>query len=527
MRKSRERCFLYVGFCLALLPVLLLRDFTPSNELRYLSIADEALRNHALFAFTNHGVAYADKPPLYLWIVMSCRWLTGGHHMLLLSLFSLFPALGIVCVMDKWTRQEMDSNSRALARLMTLTSGLFVVVAVTIRMDMLMCFFIVMSLYEYWKILTKARHYKRSRCFFPLFLFLGVFTKGPLGLLIPFVSTLVFATADKQTGLSLKERMKLFLACWGWRTWVVLVVLCTLWFIGAYKEGGAEYLNNLLFHQTIGRAVNSFHHNNPFYYYLISVWYCLAPWSLLVIGIFVSALRPGLVRSDMQRFFLTVGATTFVLLSCISSKLQIYLLPALPFVVYSAVMFLPRYIDSRWTRVAIAIPSALLVFTLPALYFVSEYGNIEYLSHGLVYASATILSLTGAYALYILYGKKEDVAVAIRHIGVGFLIAVFALGWAFPEINKSTGYGRLCKETLKISHKYGITDICTWHLPKAKNMDAYLNQQIKAIPKDSMPTEKSRNYLLLTRVNDWHGKRPVKVIGPYAVIIITGKSEYE
>lgn len=53
MRKSRERCFLYVGFCLALLPVLLLRDFTPSNELRYLRIADEALRNHTLFAFTN------------------------------------------------------------------------------------------------------------------------------------------------------------------------------------------------------------------------------------------------------------------------------------------------------------------------------------------------------------------------------------------------------------------------------------------------------------------------------------------
>lgn len=41
----------------------MLRDFTPSNELRYLNIADEALRHYALFAFSNHGVAYADKPP--------------------------------------------------------------------------------------------------------------------------------------------------------------------------------------------------------------------------------------------------------------------------------------------------------------------------------------------------------------------------------------------------------------------------------------------------------------------------------
>ena len=45
MRESRERHLLYLGLCAALIPVLLLRDFTPSNELRYLSIADEALRS--------------------------------------------------------------------------------------------------------------------------------------------------------------------------------------------------------------------------------------------------------------------------------------------------------------------------------------------------------------------------------------------------------------------------------------------------------------------------------------------------
>ena len=34
----------YLIVLAALLPVLLLRDYTPSNELRYLSIVDEALR---------------------------------------------------------------------------------------------------------------------------------------------------------------------------------------------------------------------------------------------------------------------------------------------------------------------------------------------------------------------------------------------------------------------------------------------------------------------------------------------------
>lgn len=73
MRTFRDTYLLYIGVVVALVPVMVLRDFTPDNELRYLSIADEALRQHAYFAFTNHGVPYADKPPLYLWIVMLLR----------------------------------------------------------------------------------------------------------------------------------------------------------------------------------------------------------------------------------------------------------------------------------------------------------------------------------------------------------------------------------------------------------------------------------------------------------------------
>ncbi|MCD8312803.1 MAG: dolichyl-phosphate-mannose--protein mannosyltransferase, partial [Bacteroidales bacterium] len=115
----------YAAVCVALLPVLLLRDFTPANELRYLSIADEALRNHTFFAFTNHGVPYADKPPLYLWIVMLCRRLTGEHHLWLLSLFSLLPALGIILAMDRWVGRR-----NFIAGLMLITSGYFLGAAV-------------------------------------------------------------------------------------------------------------------------------------------------------------------------------------------------------------------------------------------------------------------------------------------------------------------------------------------------------------------------------------------------------------
>lgn len=135
---------------------------------------------------------YIDKPPLYLWTVMLCRWITGTHCMWLLTLLSLVPALGIVRVMDVWTRQEMDGENRALAQLMLLTSGLLIGSAVTLRMDMLICLFIILALHAFWQILKGAVHNRRYRWLFPIYLFLTLFTKEPLGLLISLCSTVAF-----------------------------------------------------------------------------------------------------------------------------------------------------------------------------------------------------------------------------------------------------------------------------------------------------------------------------------------------
>ena len=98
---------------LCLAPVMAMRDFSPGNELRYLSIADEAIANGDVFAFTNHGLAYADKPPLYFWLIMLCRLIFGTHSMFVLSLFSFIPAMVIIAVMDKWMCGSTPVKERA------------------------------------------------------------------------------------------------------------------------------------------------------------------------------------------------------------------------------------------------------------------------------------------------------------------------------------------------------------------------------------------------------------------------------
>jgi 4-amino-4-deoxy-L-arabinose transferase-like glycosyltransferase len=196
------------------------------------------------------------------------------------SLLSFIPALVILTTMTKWIRRENGENGTT-ATLMLITAGLFTGVTLVVRMDMLMNMFIVLSLYTFYK-MYRGDERKRDSWLFPVLVFLALFSKGPLGLLIPFVSTVTF--------LIFKKKLSDFKFYWGWKTFLIILTGCIVWFSGVYIEGGNQYLNNLLVHQTVGRGIDSFHHKEPFYYYAISIWYSLAPWSLLAIGLLTAGL---------------------------------------------------------------------------------------------------------------------------------------------------------------------------------------------------------------------------------------------
>lgn len=317
----------WLPYILALLPVMIFRDFTPQNELRYLTIADEALRDGHFWSFTLEGEPYADKPPFYIWLVMLFRWLLGTHVPVVICLFSLLPALGILYIMHRWTSTELKRPLDAqLCQWILATLGLQLGLAVFARMDMLMSFFIVWALSDYW--------HRRQGWRFGVLLFMALFTKGPFGILIPLIATVVWmvVSGDYRTWLKM----------WGFRTWLVLLLGCAGWFSMTYLEGGLDYINNMLFHQTVDRAVNAFHHQRPFWFYLVHIWYTALPWGpLCLVGIgswIYSAVKVHKSLHDLQSYFCVAFLSTFVMLSCVSGKLDVYLLPAYAFLAYGGLM---------------------------------------------------------------------------------------------------------------------------------------------------------------------------------------------
>jgi len=394
--------------------------------------------------------------------------------------------------MTKWIRRENGENE-ITAPLMLMTTGLFTGAAIIVRMDMLMNMFIVLSLYTFYK-MYQGEGRKRDSWLFPVYVFLALFSKGPLGLLIPFVSTVTF--------LIYKKKLSDFSHYWGWKTFLIILAGCIVWFTGVYMEGGNEYLNNLLVHQTVERGINSFHHKEPFYYYAISIWYSIAPWSLLAIGLIIAGLLKKRINSTLEQFFATIVLSTLVLLSLISSKLAIYSLPVIPFVIFLSALLIKRFNpQNRWITISVAIPAVILILALPAIIYLGGTDEMRYLATPLVYAGAGILTITGLLILYHLY-KKKDTYRSIHTLALGFLLAVFVIGWSMPQLNSQLGWGNLCEKAMELSEEHSIDDYWVYHISRAENMDVYLGKDIIKVDKDNIVKQPLENRLLMLRVKD-------------------------
>ncbi|HET6555852.1 MAG TPA: hypothetical protein VFG54_00970 [Prolixibacteraceae bacterium] len=464
---TESRPLRYLLYTLAVMPLFLLRDFSLDNELRYLSIADEALARGTLFTFTNHGILYADKPPLYLWIVMLGKLLLGTHSMLFLGLFSFVPALMILYTMDQWTRKYLSPPERVTAELLLLTSGFFFGTAIVLRMDMLMSLFIVWALYIFYRG-YKGQARREDLLLFPLCLFMALFTKGPLGLLIPLLSTSVF--------LFIRKEVNTLGRYWGWKTWAILFTLSALWFLGVYAEGGSAYLQNLLVHQTVGRAVNSFHHSEPFYYYLPALLYSLAPWSLLVIGVLFMGLKKKLFTSDRELLFLSTALSTLTALSFFSSKLQVYLVPTFPFFIFLTLLWLKRLGWPHKAYVLIMIPAVILCLILPGA---ALWPLLADDFTPLLLPAALILSLTGI--LTLAYLRHHSMNRAIQAMASGVLLAVFLASFAIPGYNHLIGMSELSEKAKEISMQKGAANYYYCRITRADNLDVYLGKELKEL----------------------------------------------
>ncbi len=472
--------FAFVTVCV--LPMLLWRDPSPSNELRYLSIEDEALRDGHFFAFYNQGLPYTDKPPLFFWLLMFFRLFCGATCMWLPILFTaLLPSFVTVAVMDHWLRMASGDRVTTLMRVcctfLLLAGLLFMIQTFFLRMDMLMTMFIVLALFTFWKMYTGIGVRKADRWMLPVYIFLALFTKGPVGFFAPVLIIVAFLTLEK----SLK-RLPEFL---GWRQWLVMLLLFGGWILGAWLEGGGEYIRSLLFHQTLDRAVNAFTHKQPFWWYIPTLLYTVLPYTLLMIPAVVFLYTQRDPSDSFGRLLLTSIAVIFIMLSAFSGKLAIYLTPILPFMAYLMPKF-GKMTDGRAETIkkaALLVVAAILAVGGIGILAMSRATGRDLLAPMALRLAIvtpyifckTILAIAatlaaGSIAAIVVICRKGWVKGAIA-LGAAIYLAVLAAGVTIEPLNEFTAYEKVCREAVKASDSDTYN---TLYVRRPENMDVYL-----------------------------------------------------
>lgn len=451
----------YWPYLLALFPVLLLRDFTPASELRYVSLATELVNEHQhFFCLRWQGEAFPYVTPLYVWLIALLKVVLGHHYMISITfLFSFIPSIAVLAIMNRWVerydtksfRLIDGSQSRILASIMLFTCGLQCVMSFFVAPDMLFELWIVLSLYTFWRIFSKQgafgpspdRKYRtKLQWQFGFYVFLAVFTKGPLGFILPMLSTTIY--------LLCSGHISQWGKVWNWRGWLALCSCTGLWLFLTYLEGGREWIESMMVNTPLERLLHPTTHEQPTYYYLVSLWLDTIPWGPVCMVVLIISLirrihhnvyswrKP--YETSLQNFFVS----TFLVMLCYFSlrrfKLDVHMLPAYPFLVYAGVMQLEQWRwPVRWNWRLIWICRAVLII-------------------------------------------------------------IFIGGCLCPWLNIRTGcYGRICYRTNQLGRELKTEKVYVYKLRRTEGMDAYLHQDPIPATVEDIAEGKLQNTLLIMK----------------------------
>ncbi len=454
-----------------LLPAMLLRDLNPVNELNYLAIAADALERGAVFAFYQDGAPYADKPPAYLWLCMLSYKLTGTAGGLLL-LFSVLPFIGLLALSRRFAAADVGPRPQAQLML-ALCAVLFMTgLSLVARMDMLFALLIAVS---YVLIIERSTLVLNAVCgsavtfgnkFIPLTIFAALFVKGPYALIFPLVGLLFYLLALHQV----KAYFKIFRPHY----FLIILACVLLWALGVYLDGGKAYLTELFVGQSAKRLSGSAGHPEPIYWYLTNIWYLAAPLTLPAIYLVIRDVKQRTLKQDhiglaSLCFFLAV----FAVISLPSSKLEIYLLPGLPFLALYVLRALKRCElqgqVSRMLKLCLGINFLPFALIFPALFFFT--GRYPFLQHPMVYAGAFCLSVGSCWALRLIWRSVLTKALAAE--GLTILVFIGCVGLALPTLNSYLGVQEMAEAASRDLGAGPELAICTQGIAKAENLPLY------------------------------------------------------
>ncbi len=323
---------LLIGFCVALYFLNLGRwDLWNPDEPRYAQVAREMVQGGDWILMHSNGKIYADKPPLFFWVIALSSHLWQGFSSFSVRFPSAFFGTLTVLLTFFLGKTLFSSRTGFFSGLILATSVQFAYLSTRANMDTTLTFFTTASLLCFYLWVRDKKEEKISQkrpktlAIYGFYggMALATLTKGPVGFILPLLVSLVYLALQKDwEGI---KRMRLLTGM------ILFASLVFAWYLPALLKGGRHYLDVTIFQHTLDRYSTGLHHLKPFYYYFYVLPLVFLPWTFFLPAAIRYAFGKEMMKERKRFLFLLVWVVAILLFFSFSKgKRHIYLLPLFP-----------------------------------------------------------------------------------------------------------------------------------------------------------------------------------------------------
>ena len=334
------------------------------------------------------GLPYLDKPIVYFAAEAAVMEVLGPTEFAA-RLPALLFTLATAALLAWFARRLWGTDAAWTAAVVFLSMPLTIAFSRTVIFDSALTFFIVAAIIAFWFAIEEES--KRATTLAWAMIGLGVLTKGPVAIALPFFVAIPYAIKRK--------RARALISIGG----VVAFIAVIAPWVWAISQQIPDFLHYVVVTETAQRmATKALKRTGPPWYFLPYLIGGALPWSFLLIGGW-KELRDRWRENETLYLLLWVGIP-FLFFSISQSKRPQYILPLMPGL---ALLVARMTRGMRIAAIATAILGALLLI---APWFVHKHDAILDATVPMALTLGTIALVTGLIAAFV---KRRDVAIAL------------------------------------------------------------------------------------------------------------------
>jgi 4-amino-4-deoxy-L-arabinose transferase-like glycosyltransferase len=431
--------FVLFGICFS---SAFFRDLWEPDEPRFALVAKEMIESGNYIMPHRNKHPYPDKPPFFFWTIAASSKLTGGIN----TQAAILPAaiaLAISIFLVFFIAKELtgDEKTAFWGAVIFATSNKIFWQGSHAQIDMVLSALIYGVIYCFLLHMKKGKH--KYLIYAYALMGLATLTKGPVGFIIPLGSIITYKLIKKEplkSIFSVSSILMFSVVVGGWLSALIIMSIVT---------DNMDYLNNILFKQTVVRFAKSWHHHQPVFYFFKAIMYDFFPWSLFLAGYIIKKFKEKRLFTD-NLFAASWFSFTILFFSIPMGKRGLYILPLYPAAaVLVAQFFKELRAGSRYLKIP-AVFSGILYTLIGIAGFIMK-NKIESKGYDINLLPLSLVLVTGGITLLLKRNDKQTVRKLFMSVQI-FLFGFVSI-MVFPALNFRNSARQFVQENIKIMGK--------------------------------------------------------------------------